>query len=119
MSTEEQQAVEAHVAALNHGDLDALLDTFTDDAVFTSDGGAARGRGELAMLFDTSEDGTRTTTILRRVEQDGQHLDCVLTRRFTVTDDSGRVAAAHDIEVRAIFTVTDGAISRISVDPVT
>jgi uncharacterized protein (TIGR02246 family) len=117
MESEVRQAVAAHVAALNHGDLQAVLDTFTSDAVFTSDGGTARGRAQLAGLFDAVVGHGRPTTILRRADEDGVRLDCVLTRRFTVRDEDGRVAAAHDVEVRAVFTVADGAICRVEVDP--
>lgn len=118
MRREERQAIDAHVAALNHGDLQAVLDTFTPEAVFTSDGGRAHGRVELAGLFDSVVGDGRPTTILRRASQDGQMLDCVMTRRFTITDEEGRVAAAHDVDVRAVFTVQDGAISQVTVDPV-
>lgn len=117
MTGELHRAVEAHVAALNHGDLQDVLDTFTPDAVFTSDGGTARGRAELAGLFDAVVGEARPTTILRAAVPDGPRLACRLTRRFTVRDETGRVAAAHDVEVRAVFTVTDGAISRVEVDP--
>ncbi|HUG83702.1 MAG TPA: nuclear transport factor 2 family protein, partial [Euzebya sp.] len=80
-------AVEAHVAALNHGDLQAVLDTFTSDAVFSSDSGTVRGRAELAGLFDGVVGDRRPTTILRAATQDGASLRCRLTRRFTVTDE--------------------------------
>jgi ketosteroid isomerase-like protein len=118
MSTDARQAVDAHVAALNHGDLQAVLDTFTPDAVFTSDGGTARGRAQLAGLFDAVVGDGRPTTILRSAEQAGGVLDCRLTRRFTIRDEDGRVAAAHDVEVHAVFTVEGGAIARVEVDPI-
>jgi ketosteroid isomerase-like protein len=114
-----KQAVEAHVAALNHGDLQAVLDTFAPDAVFAADGGIAEGRAELAGLFDGVVGSPRPTTILRSAVQEGATLDCTLTRRFTVTDELGQVAAAHDVEVRAVFTVADGVIARVDVDSVT
>ncbi len=117
MVSEERQAVEAHVAALNHGDLQDVLDTFTADAVFSSDGGTAQGRVELAGMFDSVVGDARPTTILRRATQDGTRVDCRMTRRFTITDEHGRVAAAHDVEVRAVFTISAGAIARVDVDP--
>lgn len=117
MTTPTRRAVEAHVTALNHGDLQAVLATFTEDAVFTSDGGTAHGHAELAGLFDSAVGEGRPTTILRRATGEGSQLDCLLTRRFVVTDERGEVAAAHDVEVRAVFTVTGGAISRVEVDP--
>lgn len=117
MTSELHAAVEAHVAALNHGDLQDVLDTFTPDAVFTSDGGTAVGRAQLAGLFDGVVGQPRPTTILRTATQVGTRLSCRLTRRFTVQDEEGRVAAAHDVEVIAVFTVTEGAISRVEVGP--
>src|SRR5690242_19586563 len=118
MPDEARKAVDAHVAALNHGDLEAILDTFTSDAVFTSDGGTARGRAELAGLFDGVTDEPRPTMIVRRAEADGDTIDCRLTRRFTVQAEDGTVAAAHDVELRAVFTVRGGAIARVVVDPI-
>ena len=118
MERELHAVVEAHVAALNHGDLQDVLDTFTADAVFSSDGGTAVGRAQLAGLFDGVVGHPRPTTILRAATQVGGRLSCRLTRRFTVQDEAGHVAAAHDVEVTAVFTVTDGAISRVDVDPV-
>lgn len=113
--SETRRAVEAHISALNHGDLQEVLDTFTRDAVFSSDGGTARGRAELAGLFDGVVGHPRPTTILRTADQEGATLSCRLTRRFTVTDEQGEVAAAHDVDVQATFTVTGGAISRVDV----
>lgn len=118
MVSEERHAVEAHVTALNHGDLQDVLNTFTRDAVFSSDGGTARGRAELAGMFDSVVGDERPTTILRRASQSGAQIDCVMTRRFTIADEQGALVAAHDVEFRAVFTVTDGAISRVDVDPI-
>lgn len=119
MATDTRQTVEAHVAALNHGDLQAVLATFTPDATFTADGGTATGHAQLAGLFDAVVGDHRPRMILRSASGEGPTLDCRLTRRFTVTDERGEVAAAHDIEVRVVFTVSDGAISRVEVDPLT
>jgi ketosteroid isomerase-like protein len=115
---EARQAVDAHVAALNHGDLQAVLDTFTEDAVFSSDGGRAEGRAELAGLFDSVVGESRPTTILRSAAVEGVALRCLMTRRFSVRDEEGRVAASHDVEVHAVFTVADGLIARVDVDPI-
>lgn len=117
MASQTRRAVEAMVHALNHGDLTELLDTFTDDAVFTADGGTARGRTELAGLFDGVLAEPRARMIMRRATQDGDVLDCRMTRRFTVSD--GEQVLAHDVEIRCVFTVRDGAVSRVEVDPVT
>ena len=43
---------------------------------------------------------------------------CLLTRRFTITDGAGQVVAAHDVELHAAFTVVDGSIADVVVDPV-
>lgn len=111
-------AVEAHVAALNHGDLQDVLNTFATDAVFTSDGGTVRGRVQLAGLFDSVVGDHRPTTILRASSREGDaSLRCRLTRRFTVVDEQGRIAATHDVDFSAVFTVADGEISRVEVDP--
>ena len=118
MSSVVRAAVEAHVHALNSGDLEAILDTFTDDAEFTSDGGQARGRVELRDLFRRVASDQRPLTALRRVFEDGDRCVCTLTRRFAVVDAQGDVIAAHEVDVRAVFTVRDGAVARVEVDPV-
>ncbi|SRR5690554_933728 len=118
MASTARDAIDAHVAAMNHGDLDDILDTFTDDAVFSADGGHAEGREELADLFErVVVEDDRPTMKLRRVAEDGDTVACTLTRRFTVTDHLGRVAAAHEVDVHAVFTVRDGAIARVEVGP--
>lgn len=116
MPTETITAVEALVHALNHGDLVDVLEAFTDDAVFASDGGTAVGTVELAGLFREALEEPRPRMILRRTEQDGDRLDCQATRRFTVSD--GEHALSHDVEIRVVFTVRDGAVSRVVVDPI-
>ncbi len=118
---EARGAVEAHVAALNHGGLDDVLDTFAPGAVFISDGGTATGRTELAGLFDGTLGQGRPTTILRSVtaHADQATLRCLMTRRFSVRDGDGRVAATHDVEIHALFTVQAGLITRVAVDPMT
>lgn len=116
MSSATREAVEGLVYALNHGDLDDVLDAFTDDAVFSADGGIAAGRSQLAQLFHGVLAEPRPRMILRRTEQDGNILDCAVTRRFTMT--RGDQAFAHDVEIRCVFTVRDGAVSRLVVDPV-
>ncbi len=104
------------VHALNHGRLEDILDAFTDDAVFASDGGTAEGRVELAGMFDSAIADPRPTLIPRTADRDGNVLDCRMTRRFTISD--GEHAYAHDVEIRCVFTVRDGAVSRVDVDPV-
>lgn len=116
MSTPTHDVVEALVHALNHGDLPEILDAFTDDAVFSSDGGIASGRRELAALFDGTLEEPRPRMILRHVEQDGNVLHCRATRRFTISD--GEQAIGHDVEIRCVFTVVAGAVSRVVVDPI-
>ncbi len=118
MTDEVQQAIDAHVAALNHGDLADVLGTFAPDAVFTSQGGTATGHSQLAGLFDGTLGAQRPTTVLRSVVREGGRVACVMTRRFSVRDEEGRIAASHEVDVRAVFTVVDGAIARIVVDPV-
>ena len=116
MSTPTHDVVEALVHALDHGDLPEILYAFTDDAVFSSDGGIASGRRELAALFDGTLEEPRPRMILRHVEQDGNVLHCRATRRFTISD--GEQAIGHDVEIRCVFTVVAGAVSRVVVDPI-
>ncbi|MEE8600812.1 nuclear transport factor 2 family protein [Euzebya tangerina] len=120
-SPDPRVAVDAHVSALNHGTIADVLDTFAPEAVFTSDGGTARGRAQLASLFEGVTGADRPTTIIRRavpgraVEGRVTTLTCRLTRRFTVQDAHGNVAGAHDVEVDAVFEVRRNKITRITV----
>jgi hypothetical protein len=54
--------------------------------------------------------------ILRHTERDGNVLHCRATRRFTISD--GEQAIGHDVEIRCVFTVVEGAVARVVVDPI-
>lgn len=117
MAVTARDVVERHVAALNHGQVEELLQTFAPDATFRSDQGTARGHDEIGRLFGRTFTGDRTTTVLRSVESDGECHACVLTRRFTIRDDARRVAASHEVDVRATFTIRHGLIVDVRVHP--
>lgn len=117
--SEVRSVVEAHVDALNHGDLSDILRTFTPDASFhAADGIEAEGRVQLAGLFDAVAGEGRPQTILRRANEYGQRLVCTLTRRFPMVDESGVVRGSHEIDIKVEFTVRDGAIAQVYVDPI-
>lgn len=113
--SEIREAVDAHVDALNHGDLAQILASFTPDARFVSAAGQAVGRAQLAGLFDTVVGDQRPITIIRGAVEVGRRLRCTMTRRFEVRDEVGRVAGSQDVEVQAVFTVSDGLIAAVEV----
>lgn len=118
MAVSRRQVVDRHIAALNHGTLEEVLQTFAPDATFRSDQGTASGHREIGQLFSrTLVGGERPTTVLRSAEEEGDEVTCLLTRRFAIRDHDRRIAASHEVDVRATFTVRHGLIVDVRVHP--
>jgi hypothetical protein len=72
-------AVREHLRAFNAGDLPALLDGFTPDAVWLTGRSRARGRIELAQLFGQAMADLRPTLTLRTLVATEGLVACELT----------------------------------------
>lgn len=107
--------IAAHIAALNTGDLQQILDTFTADAEFISPAGTAVGTAELADLLGPMLLAPRATMQVLSVREidsaDGERL-LVHTRRAMCLMDGERVIARHEIDLMLTFTIVDGRIRR-------
>lgn len=103
-------AVRAHLTAFNARDVDAVLDTFVDDAVFVAGDHVVVGRRALRALFaDSFAAPVRATLELVRAVTDGPSAACELTE--TLETDEAR----HQLDVAAFYTVQDGRLARVRV----
>ncbi|WP_033291959.1 nuclear transport factor 2 family protein [Amycolatopsis jejuensis] len=77
------EALRRHVAAFNGRDLHALLDGFTDDAVWITGSSVVRGRDELTELFSSAMEQLLPTLTVENVIADGDQIAAQLTERLT------------------------------------
>ena len=75
--------VHEHLRAFNAGDLPALLDGFTPEAVWVTGRSSARGRVELAELFGRAMAELRPTLTLRALVATDGLVACELTEVST------------------------------------
>ena len=75
--------VREHLRAFNAGDLPALLDGFTPEAVWVTGRSSARGRVELAELFGRAMADLRPTLTLRALVATDGLVACELTEMLT------------------------------------
>lgn len=100
--------VRAHLRAFNAGDLEAVLDGMTPQALWVTGRSRARGQGELAELFGRALADLQPVLTLRSLVADGDRVACELTEVVSVggrprTDaiagfyevSGGRIAAAR------------------------
>lgn len=77
------EALHRHVAAFNNRDLQALLDGFTEDAVWITGNSVARGREELTELFSGAMEQLLPTLTVENILADGDQVAAQLTERLT------------------------------------
>ena len=77
------EALRRHVAAFNDRNLEALLDGFTDDAVWITGTSVVRGRAELTELFSGAMEQLLPTLAIENVLADGDQVAAQLTERLT------------------------------------
>lgn len=75
--------VHEHLRAFNAGDLPALLDGFTPEAVWVTGRSSARGRVELAELFGRAMADLHPTLTLRALVATDSLVACELTEVLT------------------------------------
>lgn len=120
MSTEETRHVVAgYVAALQHGDVDALRDSFAPQATWTIRGdipvaGTWTGPGEildgfLAKMTATLDPAAPVTQDLRRIIADGDFAVAEWT-----THARARNGVSYDNDYAVVFHVTDGLIDAVT-----
>lgn len=92
--TDPVTALEAHVAAFNDRDLDALLAGFTDDATWITGTTTARGRAELASLFGEAMGALLPTLTIDNVIGHGDQAAAQLTETLTANGTDRTYAIA-------------------------
>lgn len=108
--TDALEVVARHVAAFNARDLDAVVETFADDAVFATGDELYVGRRGIRALFSDSFDAPLLAEMeVRRAVTEGDTAACELVERLTV---EGRTT---ELVLAAFYTVRRGEIVRVKV----
>lgn len=103
-------AVEAHVAAFNAKDVDAVVEGFADDAVFTAGEDLLVGRRALRAFFtDAFGAHVEARLELRRALVQGETAACELVETLA---SQGH---ALTFELAAFYTVREGRLARVRV----
>ena len=104
------EAVRAHLEAFNARDPEAVVATFTDDAVFAAGEQIVVGRRALHTMFaDAFGAPIHARLDVRQAVVDEQTVACELTETITVE------GATHELDVAAFYRVRDGLLSRVKV----
>lgn len=107
---EVRRVVEAHVAAVNAGDVDALVAGFDEDVVFAGADDLIVGRRALRELFARSFARMAPQLETRTLVVDGDTAACELSERVRPTE-----TGEHEFALAAFFTVRGGRIVRVKV----
>jgi hypothetical protein len=102
-------AVEAHIAAFNADDLDALVAGFSDDAIFATGEDLFVGARGIRALFADALANLDATLELRRAAVQGGLVACELTERIVVS------GVVHELHLAAFYTVRAGRIARAKI----
>lgn len=110
MAEDPLEPVRDHIAAFNAKDVDGVLATFADDALFASGDQVVVGARALRVLFaDAFAAPVGAELVLRHaVVQEGT-VACELTERLTVA------GSRHDVDVAAFYTVRRGRLARVRI----
>ncbi|MBA2730667.1 MAG: nuclear transport factor 2 family protein [Euzebyaceae bacterium] len=109
--TDPLEAVEAHLAAFNARNLEAVSAGFCDDAVFATGDDLIIGRRGISAFFaEAFAQPLRAELRLLRSVTDGDTVACEVAERLTL--DDGR---SHELALAAFYTVRDAALARVKV----
>lgn len=102
--------VEAHLAAFNAADLEAVMRGIADDAVLTVGDHTAIGARAIRGLFaDSFATPVGAELAVRRAVVDGDTVACELTEELVVEGTS------HTIDVAAFYTARAGRLVRVRI----
>jgi len=102
--------VEAHLAAFNAADLDAVMDGFAGDAVLSmADHTVIGARAIRALFADSFASPVAAELTVTRTVVHGDTIACELTEQLTVE------GSTHTIDVAAFYTVRDGHLVRVRI----
>ena len=101
--------VDAHVAAFNAGDLDALVGGFAEDAIFATADHLVVGRRGLRAMFGDALTSLQPQMQVRAAVVQGDVVACELSEQLTVE------GTTFEFSLAAFFTVRGGEIVRVKV----
>ncbi|MPZ72434.1 MAG: nuclear transport factor 2 family protein [Nitriliruptorales bacterium] len=101
--------VQAHFAAFNTGDLDALMAGFTDDAVFSTGEHLVVGHRGIRQMFRDALAQLSPSLTLRAAVAQGDVVACELTEQLMVE------GATFQFALAAFYTVRRGQIMSVKV----
>ena len=101
--------VQAHFAAFNAADLDALMAGFADDAVFATGEHLVVGQRGIRAMFGDALTALAPNLDVRSVVVQGEVVACELAERLTVE------GAPFEFALAAFYTVRRGQIVRVKV----
>lgn len=109
--------VDAHLAAFNARDLDAVVAGLADDAVFTAGGQLTIGRRAIGALFaDSFASPVEARLERRRVVVEGDTAAVEMVERLRLdAPHGGGPGEEVEIDVAAFFTVRGGELVRVRV----
>jgi uncharacterized protein (TIGR02246 family) len=103
--------VRDHIAAFNDRDLERVLATFGEDAVFATTDQLVIGRRGLRALFgDSFAQSVGAALELRRAVVDGDTAACELVEHLALPG-----GGTADVDVAAFYTVRGGLLARVRV----
>ena len=103
-------AVHAHIAAFNAADIDAVLEGFAEDAVFSTGEELFVGRRGIGQLFvQAFSPGVEATMELRTAVVQGDTVAAELSERIAFQGQTLEFAIA------AFYTVRDSRLARVKV----
>jgi ketosteroid isomerase-like protein len=101
--------IDAYFRAIADDDTDALVACFTDDAEVCDEGSVYRGPEEIHAWRDQTRSAYRYTADVVRAERDGD--------RHVITTRLSGDFPGSPVEVPYHFTLRDGLISELDIDP--
>lgn len=101
--------VREHVDAFNAGDVDTLIDGFTDDAVWITGTSVVSGRDDLRTFFAAAIAGLHPTLAVLDVVAEADRAACQLTETITVDGE------VRSFPIAVFFTLADRKISSAKV----
>jgi uncharacterized protein len=104
-----ERLVRRHLDAVNTADLDTLLDSLADDAVWTTGRSVVRGRADLTVFFTAAFEGLRPRLALRSLVAGDGLVACELTETATI-DGTDR-----QYPIAGFYSVRDGRITEVCI----
>jgi limonene-1,2-epoxide hydrolase len=103
------RVIDAYFRAIADDDTDALVACFTDDAEVIDEGSVYRGPEKIRAWCERTRSAYRYTADVLRAERDGD--------RHVITTRLSGGFPGSPVEVPYHFTLREGLISKLDIDP--